>query len=382
MASSTTIGQLFVLELSEDRCCRWIPTAANRKIIATGCRYPDGVVGRCRKPVTSTGPTMGVPNLNDGSIERADIATGGNRQTHHPSRRHLQAKAASPRKGERQAVPGRTERGCASCAPISTVRTSKPCDRDRPRRRRPPRPSPSGRVGINCRLRCAGEFYWSQKGPDNARAGPHLPRPVSTLPSGRDRSQSQRYRNCCSTGYRSRSTSNSISKPSSVLDRSGRSAARQPPSAAHRSDALPRPGQLPEIVLTHMMGASASRLDVPNDRMFMTICRVDLPRPGSMGRRSGCCLQAQGNSSPALPMPKLPAMRADMSFNKPVRRVAIVGNGVNRRQLGCAISEPAGSMSSPPIPHPTQKPPAQYVRRRLAGAYHDRPDRLTPRASG
>src|SRR5436853_4756736 len=46
-----------------------------------------------------------------------------------------------------------------------------------------------------------------------------------------------------------------------------------------------------------------------------------------MGRRSGCCSRPKA-TSPALPMPNFPQWRADMSFNKPVRRVAIVGTGV------------------------------------------------------
>src|SRR3977135_1865996 len=51
-------------------------------------------------------------------------------------------------------------------------------------------------------------------------------------------------------------------------------------------------------------------------------------RPGSMGRRSGCCSRPKA-TSPALPMPNFPQWRADMSFNKPVRRVAIVGIGAS-----------------------------------------------------
>src|SRR3977135_2064538 len=47
-----------------------------------------------------------------------------------------------------------------------------------------------------------------------------------------------------------------------------------------------------------------------------------------MGRRSGCCSRPKA-TSPALPMPNFPQWRADMSFNKPVRRVAIVGIGAS-----------------------------------------------------
>src|SRR4051795_6951068 len=50
-------------------------------------------------------------------------------------------------------------------------------------------------------------------------------------------------------------------------------------------------------------------------------------RPGSMGRRSECCFRPKA-TSPALPTPNFPQRRAEMSFNKPVRRIAIVGTGV------------------------------------------------------
>src|SRR5437016_14072546 len=46
-----------------------------------------------------------------------------------------------------------------------------------------------------------------------------------------------------------------------------------------------------------------------------------------MGRRSGCCSRPKA-TSPASPTPNFPQRRADMSFNKPVHRVAIVGTGV------------------------------------------------------
>src|SRR5947207_5805295 len=46
-----------------------------------------------------------------------------------------------------------------------------------------------------------------------------------------------------------------------------------------------------------------------------------------MGRRSGCCSRPKA-TSPASPTPNFPQWRADMSFNKPIRRIAIVGTGV------------------------------------------------------
>src|SRR5205809_6556743 len=74
-----TSGRLFYLEASEGRILSMNTDASDRQIIATGCRLPDGVaVDAEAGHVYWT--NMGVPNLNDGTIERADI-DGKNRTT-------------------------------------------------------------------------------------------------------------------------------------------------------------------------------------------------------------------------------------------------------------------------------------------------------------
>src|SRR5712691_11449097 len=78
VAKSTTTGQLFVLELSGDRIHSMNPDGSNRKTIVTDCHLPDGIVvdaGAGHIYWTN----MGIPNLDDGSIERADL-DGGNRR--------------------------------------------------------------------------------------------------------------------------------------------------------------------------------------------------------------------------------------------------------------------------------------------------------------
>src|SRR5215469_6958708 len=90
----TRSGRLFVLELSGDRIHSMNPDGSDRKTIVTNCRWCDGIVVD-----TQAGhiywTNMGVPNLNDGSIERADL-DGGNRRviiaegvTHTPKQLHL-----------------------------------------------------------------------------------------------------------------------------------------------------------------------------------------------------------------------------------------------------------------------------------------------------
>ena len=78
-ANANAVGpRLFVLELNAGRIHSMNPDGSNRKTIVTDCHLPDGIV------VDAGGghiywTNMGIPNLDDGSIERADI-DGKNRK--------------------------------------------------------------------------------------------------------------------------------------------------------------------------------------------------------------------------------------------------------------------------------------------------------------
>ena len=88
-------GRLFVLELSGDRIHSMNVDGSDRKTIVTDCHLPDGIVVDA-KAGHIYWTNMGVPNLDDGSIERADL-DGGNRRvivpqgiTHTPKQIHLE----------------------------------------------------------------------------------------------------------------------------------------------------------------------------------------------------------------------------------------------------------------------------------------------------
>src|SRR5438046_468294 len=94
VANSTTTGRLFVLELSGDRIHSMNPDGSNRRTIVTDCHLPDGIVVDAEAGHIYW-TNMGIPNLDDGSIERADL-NGGNRRvivpqgvTHTPKQIHL-----------------------------------------------------------------------------------------------------------------------------------------------------------------------------------------------------------------------------------------------------------------------------------------------------
>src|SRR6266851_8310037 len=87
-------GRLFVLELSGGRIHSMSPDGSDGKVIVTDCHLPDGIaVDAAAGHIYWT--NMGVPNLDDGSIERADL-DGKNRRvivsqgiTHTPKQIHL-----------------------------------------------------------------------------------------------------------------------------------------------------------------------------------------------------------------------------------------------------------------------------------------------------
>src|SRR3954447_23260472 len=78
VANSTTTGRLFLLELSGDRIHAMNPDGSNRRTIVTGCHLPDGIVVDAEDGHIYW-TNMGVPNLDDGSIERVDL-DGGDRR--------------------------------------------------------------------------------------------------------------------------------------------------------------------------------------------------------------------------------------------------------------------------------------------------------------
>jgi hypothetical protein len=87
-------GRLFVLELNAGRVHSMNPDGSDKKTIVTDCRNCDGIVVDVEAGHIYW-TNMGIPYLNDGSIERADI-DGGNRRvvvpqgvTHTPKQIHL-----------------------------------------------------------------------------------------------------------------------------------------------------------------------------------------------------------------------------------------------------------------------------------------------------
>src|SRR6267154_4142183 len=172
------VGRLFVLELSGGRIHSMSPDGSSRKVIAADCHLPDGIAVDVEAGHIYW-TNMGVPNLNDGSIERADL-DGRNRRTivpagatFTPKQIHLEKPSGKLYWCDREGM--RVMRSSLDGSHIETLVDTSQGDT---------RPGPDATkwcVGITVDP-ARGQIYWTQKGPDNAgkgrifRAGIEIPK--------------------------------------------------------------------------------------------------------------------------------------------------------------------------------------------------------------
>src|SRR5882724_11395143 len=162
-----TIDRLFVLEASGNRVLSLNPDGSDRKVIVTDCRIPDGITVDVEAGHIYW-TNMGVPNRNDGSIERADL-DGKNRKTIIPEGGTFTPKQLTIEKNTRKLYwcdreGMRVMRANLDGSNVETlVDTSQGDSR--------PGPDPTKWcVGITLDP-ARGHMYWTQKGPDNGELG-------------------------------------------------------------------------------------------------------------------------------------------------------------------------------------------------------------------
>jgi DNA-binding beta-propeller fold protein YncE len=161
------IGRLFFLEASGGRIHSANADGSDRKVIVSGCRVPDGIVVDVDAGHIYW-TNMGVPNRNDGSIERADL-DGHNRKkivpeggTFTPKQLQLEKKAGKLYWCDREGM--RVMRCNLDGSNIETLVDSSKGDT---------------RSGTDETKVCVGiavdpdygQIYWTQKGPANAEKG-------------------------------------------------------------------------------------------------------------------------------------------------------------------------------------------------------------------
>ena len=170
-SGATRSGRLFLLELSGDRIHSMNPDGSDRKTIVTNCHLPDGIVVDAEAGHIYW-TNMGVPNLNDGSIERADL-DGGNRRiivpqgvTHTPKQTHLDKENGKLYWCDREGM--RVMRANLDGSEVETLVETGRGDEDR-------RDQTRWCVGITVDPKL-GKIYWTQKGPTKGGLGRSLPR--------------------------------------------------------------------------------------------------------------------------------------------------------------------------------------------------------------
>jgi hypothetical protein len=284
-------GRLFVLEASGNRVHSLNPDGSDRKVIVTECRLPDGIAVDVEAGQIYW-TNMGVPNRNDGSIERADF-DGRNRKTTIP-----QGGTFTPKQLQLDKENGklywcdregmRVMRANLDGSNIQTLVDTSHGD---------PRPGPDLTkwcVGIAVDAG-RGQIYWTQKGPDKGGLG-RLFRADIEIPKGENAAN----RTDIEVLF------DGLPEPIDLeLDLENRllywTDRGDPPrgNTVNRApmDADSRKRPVPEILYQHLMEGIGIAIDFKGGRMFFTDLAGSVYTAKLDGSEKRTLLYAQGNLS-------------------------------------------------------------------------------------
>jgi hypothetical protein len=282
-------GRLFVLDASGNRVLSLNADGSDRKVIITECRLPDGVALDVEAGHIYW-TNMGVPNLNDGSIERADL-DGRNRKTIIPQGGTFTPKQLQIDKrngklywSDREGM--RVMRSNLDGSNIETLVDSSHGDF---------RPGPDATkwcVGIAVDAG-RGQIYWTQKGPEKAGLG-RLFRASSEIP----KSETAANRTDIEVLF------DGLPEPIDLeLDLKNRllywTDRGDPPrgNTVNRApmDADSRKRPAPEILVRHLMEGIGIAIDFKGGRVFFTDLAGSVYWAGLDGSEKRTLLAAQGN---------------------------------------------------------------------------------------
>src|SRR5882724_11524094 len=287
-SGKAAVGRLFVLELSGNRVLSMKPDGSDRKILATDCPLPDGIVVDAEVGHIYWTNMGASPSENSGSIERADL-DGQNRKsivpeggTFTPKQLHLDKKNGKLYWSDREGM--RVMRANLDGSQIETLVQTGQGDADS-------KDQTKWCVGITLDP-TRGQIYWTQKGPDNAGVG-RIFRANIEIPKG----QTAANRSDIEVFF------DRLPEPIDLeLDLKTRvlywTDRGDPPrgNTVNRASVDAKP-QAPEIVLTHLMEGIGIALDVRNDRMFITDLGGSVYTARLDGSEMHPILFAQGNLS-------------------------------------------------------------------------------------
>ena len=276
--------RLFVIELSGGRIHSMKPDGSDRKTIVTDGRLPDGIVVDVEAGYIYW-TNMGVPNLDDGSIERVDL-DGGNRRiivpqgvTHTPKQMHLDKPNGKLYWCDREGM--RVMRANLDGSRAETLVETGHGDKDAHDQTRWP-------VGITVDPKF-GKIYWSQKGPDNGERG-RIFRANIEIPKG----ETPTNRSDIEVLF------DRLPEPIDLeLDVTNRVlywTDRGDPPRGNTVNRAPIDKEAePEILVTHLMEGIGIALDVPGNRMFVTDFAGSVYSADLDGKNVRNFLYAQGN---------------------------------------------------------------------------------------
>jgi len=277
-------GRLFVLDLSGGRVFSMNPDGSDSRTLVTGCRLPDGIAVDLEAGHLYW-TDMGVPNRNDGKVERADL-DGGNRKTiipegatFTPKQIHLEKRSRKLYWSDREGM--RVMRSNLDGSQIETLVEAGDGDGDRS--------NPSNWcVGIAVDAD-RGHIYWTQKGPEKGEHG-RIFRANIEIPAG----QTAANRQDITVLF------DGLPEPIDLeLDPRNRRlywTDRGDPPRGNTVNRTSIEGKLSqEIVLNHLMEGIGITLDVPGDRMFVTDLAGSVYSARLNGSDKRLLAYAQGN---------------------------------------------------------------------------------------
>jgi hypothetical protein len=283
-SGTTRSGRLFVLELSGDRIHSMNPDGSDRKTIITNGRLPDGIAVDVEAGHIYW-TNMGVPPLNDGSIERADL-DGGNRKvivpqgvTHTPKQMHLDKANGKLYWCDREGM--RVMRANLDGSQVETLVERGRGDKDQLDETR-------WCVGITIDPKL-GKIYWTQKGATKGGVG-RIFRANIEIPKG----ETPTNRSDIELLF------DHLPEPVDLeLDLANRIlywTDRGDPPRGNTVNRVPIDIKVaPEIVVTHLMEGIGIALDVPGNRMFVTDFAGSIYSADLDGKNERNFLYAQGN---------------------------------------------------------------------------------------
>ncbi len=284
-STQTRIPRLFVLEINAGKIHVMNTDGSDRETIVTGCHLPDGIVVDAEAGHIYW-TNMGIPNLNDGSIERVDL-DGKNRKvivpvgnTHTPKQVILDKKAGKLYWCDREGM--RVMRCNLDGSQLETLIEAGRGEADS-------RDQTRWCVGLTIDPKFQ-KIYWTQKGPDNAGLG-RIFRANVEIPAG----QTAATRSDIEVFF------DALPEPIDIeLDHTSRvlywTDRGDPPrgNTVNRASIDNKPIE-PEIVVTHLMEGIGIALDIPNDRMFVTDFAGSVYSADLDGKNERNFLFAQGN---------------------------------------------------------------------------------------